>query len=433
MNRRQTLLGVSALGLGAVLDPAAARAASALGGVPTRNVLLIDLDDIGRAFLRAAMASGGAPNLQRAFEAGRSYSAFWAAPNCSVFRARLLTGLDAYRLGNRVGRIVQSTDVSFDGPTGLWLPSGLPGRKVKLGKWHCSGAATFPARLITGGYDDFVGTRGNLDEDGGTYYTWTEWFADAQGTSSALQTQFATTRVAQLALAELALGSELVHVSFHAIHKPLTQPPDGEPAGHVYSGTSEDELKANLLFHLDHWLGRLLERAFERGYVAIVACDNGTDGEGKGTYYESGIDTPLVVVGHGVKPGASARLVQATDLWATVRRLRGDSSGATAADGFDFSDDCLSLPPVTAPRQYLTVDWFPYLGVAPPANKWSRAIRDARWKYVDQKLPPNGMLPAPVVGLWDLQSDPDEQVNLLDFPLTPEADAALTDLLANLP
>jgi arylsulfatase A-like enzyme len=430
MNRREALVGASALGVSSLV--AARGAVSPVAPLP-RPVLLIDLDDLGHETLKAAMASGGAPQLRRAFALGRSYDAFWAAPNCSVFRARALTGLDAYRPGNLVGRIVGSQDKSFDGPTGTWLPSGLAGRKVKIGKWHCSGSNSFPQRLIVGGYDEFRGTRGNLNEGGSGYHDWLEWSADSSSVSSGQQTQFSTTRLSLLTLQELALGSEFVHVSYHAIHEPLAQPPDGEPSGHAYFGTTAAQLQADMLFHLDHWLGVVLGEAWQRGYVILLACDNGTSGEGKGTHKESGICTPLLVLGHDVKAGRSARLVQATDLWATVRRLCGDTSGAAALDSRDFCDDFLPVSPIAPARSHLTVDWFPYLGVSPPASTWSRAIRDARWKYVDQKLAPSGNVLDPVVGLWDLRADPYEQVNLLSSSLSPEAQAALDDLLQHLP
>ncbi|HVS19156.1 MAG TPA: sulfatase-like hydrolase/transferase [Planctomycetota bacterium] len=433
MNRRDALVGASALGVSAVVGTRSAGAVESAAALLPRRVLLIDIDDIGHDLLNTAMASGGAPNLKRAFAVGRNYPTFWAAPNCSIFRARLLTGLDAYRTGNLVGRIVRAVDKTFDGPTGTWLPDGLPGRSVKVGKWHCSGANSFPGRLITGGYEAFEGTRGNLNEGGSGYTDWTEWSADASSSGSTPQSQFATTRVAQRTLQEMEPESEFVHASFHAIHEPLEQPPDGEPQGHIYSGTSDPALRANMLFHLDHWLGVLLEAAWRRGYVAIVACDNGSDGEGKGTHTEPGIRTPMVVLGRGVTPGTSTRLVQATDLWATVRRLRGDPAAATAADSHDFSDDFLSVAPVAPPRDHLSVDWFPYLGVVPPASKWSRAVRDARWKYVDQKIPPNGILLEPLIGLWDLLEDPDETVNLLDAPLDAAAAAALAQLLTYVP
>lgn len=424
---RRTLLQGTALTAVAQMVPSKA-------AVRGEKVLVIDLDDLGREYLNQQAGNGGAPNLAGAMAAGRTYGAFWAAPNCSVFRARAMTGLDAYRPGNLVGRIVGGAYPNFAGPSGKWVCDGLPGQKVKIGKVHIVGGNQFPGVMHARGWDRFVGPRANVNNDGGAgYYSWWEGSADSQGSSIALQTRHNTSRTAELALTELAAGTELLHVSFNAIHEPLELPPNDEPAGMVYSGTTEAEIRAAMLFHLDYWVGQLLAVAVPAGYVVLIACDNGTDGDGKGTYFEAGTNTHLIALGARVIPGVSNRLVQATDLWATIRRLRGDMSGSVALDSVDFLDDMMAARAVCAPRQFLTVDWFPFVGVPPPPNKWSRMIRDARWKYVDQKIKPSGILAEPVQALFDLQSDPEEQVNLLDAPLSTEAQAALDLLTANLP
>ena len=230
---------------------------------------------------------------------------------------------------------------------------------------------------------------------------------------------------------ELDLGTEFVHVSFQAIHKPLDTPPVNEPPGKIYSGQTTEEKKLDMLFHLDHWFGVLFVQAMARGYVVIIACDNGTEDEGKGTHLETGSNTQLIVCGRGVLPGASQRLVQATDLWATVRRLRGDPSPSTL-DSFDFTDDFLPVAPLVGPREFMTLDWFQGLGVSPAPSQWSRMIRNAKWKYLDRKTSPASTVLVPFEGLWDLESDPEELVNLLDFPLSLEAQVAHDFLLANL-
>jgi arylsulfatase A-like enzyme len=429
--RREVLAGASALGISALAQPAEGRGSAPAAADFTRRVLLIDLDDLGHELLEQAMATGGAPNLRRAMLAGRSYAHFWAAPFCSPFRARVLTGLDAYRAGNLVGRNVMPDD-TFAGPTGTWLPAGLPGTKAKVGKWHVSNGPTFPTLLVSGGYDRFRGIVQNVAQPGpGSYYDWIEWFADASSSGSQQVTEHHTRRTARLANAEIDLGSEFIHVSFQAIHKPLDTPPQNEPHGKVYSGQTDEQKKLDILFHADHWIGVLLVKAVALGYVVIVACDNGTEDEGKGTHLETGSHTHLFVCGRGVLPGVSSRLVQATDLWATVRRLRGDPSPSTV-DSFDFSDDFLPVPAIAAPRPFMTLDWFHSLGASPVASQWSRMLRDARWKYLDRKTSPASTILIPLKGLWDLDNDPQELVNLLNAPLSAEAQSAYDLLLANI-
>lgn len=424
------MVGGSALALSAVSDagPSATR-----GDPLPRRVLLVDVDDLGRELLEQAIALERAPFFRRAFQVGRTYSTFWAAPNCSVFRARALTGLDAYRQGNLVGRVVKSSD-SFAGPAGQWLPSALPGTRCKLGKWHVSSGSAFPACVHLGGYDKFAGTRGNLPEDGVGYYDWTEHYADAAGETSVQVFEHATAWQATDALTELRRETDFVHLGFNAIHEPLSLPPSNQPPGKVYSGATPDELRLDMLEHLDYWLGLLCSDAVARGYVVVLCCDNGTDGDGKGTWREDGTNTNLVVFGQGVQPGASSRLVQATDLWATVRRLRGDPLLTVPADSRDFTDDFLPVAQLSTPRQFVTVDWFPGVGVGPTQSNWSRMIRDARWKLVRQKFIPSGLVSQPFEGFFDLEADPEERANLLDaLPLSSEAQAAYDNLAANLP
>lgn len=423
-DRREVLLGSGAVGLAAFVPLPQLE--------QPRKVLLVDIDDIGHELLDAAVASGGAPRMAAAMEQGRVYKRFWASPLCSQFRARVLTGLDAWRKGNQVGRVVKIQD-DFAGPTGTWIAEGLRGRRVKLGKWHLSTAASFPWVIVQTGFDRFAGILGNLQQEGSSYYAWKEWLSDGSTVVQVQQSQHHTTRTAELVLSELALGSEFVHVSFQAVHEPFEKPPDGEPAGQVYGGTTPGEIRADMLFHLDHWLGTLIDAAVSRDYVVLVAADNGSSDVGKGTSLESGSNTPFFVVGAGVQPGVSQRLVQATDLWATVRRLRGDPLALKKPDSRDFSDDFLAVPRLQAPRDFMTLDWYPNLGIPPIAAEWSRMIRDARWKYLDRKFRPGGEVWDPLIGLWDLESDPGEQVNLLDAPLAPEAQLAHARLLANLP
>jgi arylsulfatase A-like enzyme len=429
MDRRQLLLGASALGASVMDAPKPDAAQKSLWKPLPRKVLLIDLDDLGRKFLSDAVSLGWAPNLATAKSVGRSYQNFWAALMCSPFRARVLTGLEAFRPGNLVSRIVTEND-TFTGPTGTWLPAGLPGLKVKLGKWHLSCYEDFAVGVALGGYDSFVGVKATVE----TYYSYEQWFANALGSNSVTLTTHQTTRLAADVLAEIDFGTDLIHASFCAIHTPLALPPNDEPPGQVYTGSTEQQIKHAMLYHLDYWLGQIFAQAMAKGYVIIVTCDNGTDGDGKGLYFEAGPNTDLIILGYGVKPGSSSRLVQATDLWATVRRLRGDVSGLKATDSLDFTDDFLFVPPIDAPRQILRLDWSGFLGVPTPPENWSRMVRDHRWKYVHQtfapKPPPPGI---PLIALHDLQSDPNETVNLLDSPLSTEAQDAYDMLLASLP
>ena len=106
-------MGASAWGASALGAPTQGLANKSLSKPLPRKVLLIDLDDLGREFLSNAISLGLAPNLANAMAVGRNYQNFWAALMCSPFRARVLTGLEAFRPGN----LVQSHHCSESDPS----------------------------------------------------------------------------------------------------------------------------------------------------------------------------------------------------------------------------------------------------------------------------------------------------------------------------
>ena len=277
------------------------------------------------------------------------------------------------------------------------MPAGLPGQKVKLGKWHLSSYDDFAVGVALGGYDFFVGVRSNVE----TYYNYEQWFASPLGSNSAVLTTHHTTQLASDVLAELAFGTELIHASFCAIHTPLALPPNDEPPGHVYAGGTQQDIKHDMLFHLDYWLGQIFAQALAKGYIIIVTCDNGTDGDGKGLYFEAGPNTNLIVLGKGV----AGQFLPTGSSYGPVgdrERSRGDTSGLQATDSLDFTDDFLAVPQVDAPREIMRLDWSGFLGVPTPLENWSRMLRDDRWKYVNQTFAPKPTPPGvPLIAFHD--------------------------------
>lgn len=383
-----------------------------------RRVLLVDLDDLGHDLFASAMAAGKIPKLAGYKAVGTWFPRFWAASICSVFRARVLTGLDGYRAGNQVlWNIFDNSP--FVGPSAPWICSGLAGISGKVGKWHLCGAGHLPAVTGPGGYGSFRGTLNNLP----SYTAWA-LFDSATGASTP-QTQHATDVVASDALDFVEADVDFVNASFHCVHSPLELPPDGDPPGATYSGVTALQKKHEMLRHLDYHLGRLVDAAIARDYVVLIACDNGTDGAGKGTAFESALCTPMLAVGNGVGATVCRHLVSATDLFATVREILGESGAA--ADSSSFANEVVASLTGAPERAYLTYDdCTNHIGVPPTPSKWRRAIRSKRWKLIDD---PNGIGQR----FYDLDADPTEQTDLLVGTLSPEQSAAYQDLLAHLP
>ena len=129
LDRRQVLAASAAAVASASLASCTSKAAFS-----ARKVLLIDIDDVGWTFFEDCIAQGDAPELAALRSRAREYRNFWAAPVCSVFRAKVLTGLESFRAGNSVGANVPSNNMGpFRGPSGTWITHGMPGRRTKRG------------------------------------------------------------------------------------------------------------------------------------------------------------------------------------------------------------------------------------------------------------------------------------------------------------
>ncbi len=426
LDRRQVLAAGAAAIAGASLV-----ACSSGANFERRKVLLIDIDDVGWPFLEECLAQGDAPELATLRPRAREYRNFWAAPVCSVFRAKVLTGLESFRPGNSVGANVPSNNMGpFPGPSGMWITDGLPGRRTKRGKWHLSAGPGWPELVVERtaareAYDEYSGPKGNLQ----SYHEWT-YARVRRGEPAQLveQREFATNVTAADAQDDIAKGVEFIHASFNAPHAPHNLPPPAnEPPGVTYPGRSR---YSDLFRHLDWRLGELVRRAVDADYVVLLACDNGTSGEGKGSLAEVGVHTPLLAWGRGVASGRSERLVSAVDLWSTVRQLRGVVE-PSAQDSLSFASDLLATDAILATRErtLLRVDAFPSYGITPDPAKWRRAVRNSRWKLVEL---PDADADEEPRALYDLRADSGERTNLLRAPLSAEAQAALDELAAAL-
>ena len=422
LDRRQVLAASAAAVASASLASCTSKAAFS-----ARKVLLIDIDDVGWTFFEDCIAQGDAPELAALRSRAREYRNFWAAPVCSVFRAKVLTGLESFRAGNSVGANVPPNNMGpFRGPSGTWITHGMPGRRTKRGKWHLSAGPGWPELVVErtaerDGYDEYSGPKGNLQ----SYHEWTCARVKRGEPAQLVELrEFATNVTAADALADVASGVEFIHVSFNAPHAPHNLPPPAnEPPGVSYPGRSR---YSDLFRHLDWRLGQLVRAAIAADYVVLLACDNGTSGEGKGSLAEIGVHTPLFAWGRDVASGASERLVSAVDLWSTVRQLRGVES-FTSSDSLSFASDLLACGEILAsrPRSLLRADSFPSYGIAPVAATWRRAVRTERWKLVELPDADDGEARR---ALYDLRADPDERQNLLERSLSAEAQAALDEL-----
>lgn len=171
-----------------------------------------------------------------------------------------------------------------------------------------------------------------------------------------------------------------------------------------------------MISHMDDRIGRIISTLEARGLadntVVIYSADHGVAvGQhglmGKQNLYEHSTHVPLLMAGPGIKAGQRvSRLVGHPDITATMLTLAG-LDPAMAADG-------RTLMPALQGDEL--ADWREYAGAAYRFTQ--RSVRDARWKLIRYGLNPDyedggeQTRGSDVVQLFDLASDPWEQVNL---------------------
>ena len=99
---------------GAVTALAIALAFAGCDGAKPRNVVLVVLDDLGvdRVGAYDTGLAGPTPRLDALAHEGVRFTRFWGMPNCSPFRAAVLTGLPVR--GHHVGAVAHPAHCLVD-------------------------------------------------------------------------------------------------------------------------------------------------------------------------------------------------------------------------------------------------------------------------------------------------------------------------------
>lgn len=384
------------------------------------GVVLVLLDDVGRDML--ADAAGHTPCLDEIAARGLTFAQFYAAASCSPARAQLLSGRYACRPENLVGQIIREEHGElWSLPPAGALPHALNGTSSIIGKWHVG----TPSRLghpAECGFGESWGTLFNLHggpSGGGSYYGGDAVHNGAPTTWDGYLTWETTSR----ALARIGTD-RFVYVPLHSAHKPFEAPP---PDSHTFgdlSGADDRTIALAMLEAADRGIGRIAAAARAAGYVLIVCSDNGTsakiDGD-KGSLYEGSVRTWMLAEGPGVRHGTTEQLVQIVDLYATTVELVNGEPPTDRPDSISFAP--LLYASTCGAREYLFAEKFKPNGSPPAAH--DRAIRDERWKL--------WALADGTLQLYDLESDPDEQVDLLADGVTADEQATVDRLWGMLP
>jgi len=176
---------------------------------------------------------------------------------------------------------------------------------------------------------------------------------------------------------------------------------------------------------VDRSIGRLLaaldQRDLRSSTVIVRTSDHGELGLSHGglrqkmfNAYEEALRVPLVVSGPGIPAGSSPALVSLVDLVPTLVGLAGGSCSGEL-DGFDLGPLLAGSGSSVRDAVLFTYDDHQAgtaFQEAPGQPNRIRCVRDARWKYAVY-LDPRGRVGSEYE-LYDLESDPDEAVNLAD-------------------
>ena len=330
-------------------------------------------------------------------------------------------------------------------PKALSADASLGYRTAAVGKWHLAdeinGALDHPSVV---GFDHYSG-----DMNGGGVESYYAWSRVIDGKMTAGQIGYATSSVVDDAITWLHDDESerpwLMWVAFNAPHTPFEAPPvelvSAETAAALADTDGSDNhlIYSSMIEAMDTEIGRLLDSIdtdeLANTYVIFLG-DNGTPTEvtlppfdparSKGSVYQGGVNVPFMVNGPGVDGGTvTVALANSVDLFATILDLSGALDNPSLDSVFL---DSVSLAPVLkdhsrAVREFAYADVFgPQIRVG-IAN--SRAIRNQQYKLIFD-------LQNDTAELYDLESDPYENNDLLTGTLSDEAQANYESLTQRL-
>lgn len=311
---------------------------------PRANVVVIVADDLGTDKVAAYAehpAPPRTPRLDALAAEGVLFRNAYTYPSCSPSRAAMLTGRhprhygivhwirpwsDHWQLDERAYTVPDLLDERDSWHTSF------------AGKWHLADFNEPDVALhpTNHGWDWYAGSLANLTNSIQTtdrFKGYEFWEKVRDGGLSWTET-YPTTDTVDDAIARLSVMPEpwVLWVSLNAPHEP-----EHEPPAELITEFDTINPVNSAIEAMDHEVGRLLDALPDDTAVVFIG-DNGTAGravtepwdaeKAKTTVFEGGVNVPLIVAGPWVrKPGESAALVHATDLFATL----GDNAGVDPA------------------------------------------------------------------------------------------------------
>ncbi len=371
------------------------------------------------------------PTIDSLATNGITFTNCWVNPECSPTRAAMLTGRYGFRTG--VGgvqtpptAVLQSNETIIQKYINDKTANAYA--TAVIGKWHVSldNQLTAPESF---GVQYFSGILPGAVPD---YYNWTQ-------TSNGLQqtiTTYSTTWFVDQSISWIQQQTKpfFLWLAFNAPHTPFHRPPLNLITDQNLVD-NQATINANPLPYylatieaMDKEISRLiasLTTAQKENTIFVIIGDNGTPAQvvqapftkttTKGTLFQGGINTPLIVCGKNVtrKNVVETAMVQAPDLFTTFADIAGAGS-ANYQDG-------ISIKPLftNANATKRTFAYSELFGSSSSKND-GYAIRNENYKLIHLQ---NG-----TEYLYKISVDPFEQTNLMSATLSTEAQQNLDQL-----
>lgn len=417
------------------------------------NIVFIMVDDLGKDWIGCYGADEiETPRIDALAADGMLFHNAYSMPQCTPTRVTLLTGRYPHHTG-----WVNHWDVPrwgvgyFDWEreqTYARLLRDAGYRTAIAGKWQINDFRLVPDALNRHGFDDWcVWTGYESGNRPSAERYWNPYIHTRDG-SRTYEGEFGPDIYNRFLIEFMERHRDepmMLYYPMCLTHGPLVTTPD-EP-----NATTGREKHRAMVRYTDKLVGRLVDGIERLGLrdrtIIIFTTDNGTSGGmrgtidgkrpsgGKASKFEGGVCMPFIVNCPGLVPAGveTDALVDFSDLLPTFVELAGANVPARLdIDGHSFAPLLLGKAK-DSPRE-----WIAALGHGPARRDGqgvrgvedfaSRVIRDKRFKvWID----PDRQISA----LYDLQSDPLEQRNLIDAPPA-EAQASLAkfrEVLAGMP
>lgn len=416
--------------------------APALKAVERPNIVFIMVDDLGPEWISSYGAEDiETPAIDKLAAGGMKFTNAYSMPQCTPTRATLLTGQYPFRHGwtNHWDVPRWGAGCHFDWKHNITFARPLRDvgyRTAVAGKWQINDFRVQPDALKMHGFNEWCMWTGYESQNPPSAERyWDPYIYTSTEKSKTYQGKFGPDIYNKFLIDFIKRNKDepmLIYYPMVITHGPLVSTPS-EP-----EASAPMEKHKAMVRYTDQLVGRLvhaLDQAKIRDRTIIFfTTDNGTsrgirgrmNGRlvqgGKARLTENGPRQPFIVNGPGMVPAGVVTdvLTDFTDLMPTFVELAGaELPQGVTIDGQSIADVVLGKA-ADGPRKWIMAMGFgparlDERGVRPVQEFTDRVVRDKRYKI--------HVLDGKVAKLYDLESDPAEERDLIDSEVSAHVSA----------